>query len=61
MRRFAREASPGRAARELDQIAAVLLAATVSIRVMGRARAAPALLQQIAEGARAAARAWCGR
>lgn len=61
MRRFAREACPGRAATELDQIAAVLLAAAVAIRVMGRARAAPALLQQIADGARAAARAWCER
>lgn len=58
MRRFAEEASPGRAAAELDQIAAVLLAANVSIRVMGRAGATPLLLQQIADGACAAARAW---
>jgi TetR/AcrR family transcriptional regulator, transcriptional repressor for nem operon len=59
MRRFAKEASPDRPDTELDDIAAVLLAAMVAIRVMGRAGAAPALLHRIANGAGAAARAWC--
>ncbi len=59
MRRYAREAAPDRSAAELNEIATVLLAAHVSMRVLGRAQASAAMLQHIADNAYASAKAWC--
>ena len=59
MRRYASEAAPTRSAADLNEIATVLLAAHVSMRVMGRAQASPAMLQQIADNAYASAKIWC--
>lgn len=61
MRHYARQAAPGRSAADLNEIATVLLAAHVSMRVLGRARASAAMLQHIADNAYASAKAWCTR
>ena len=48
-------------AKEIDELASLLLAASISLRVLGRAHAPDAMLMQVVEGACAAAKAWMGR
>jgi hypothetical protein len=43
---------------EIDDLAALLLAASVSLRVLGKAKAPAPLLRQVVEGACLAAAAW---
>lgn len=48
-------------AKEIDALASLLLAASISLRVLGRAHAPAAILMQVVEGACAAAKAWTGQ